>query len=207
MAGDGMALAKATLPEDSLRMGKEWKEPPMLLLVSSSPGVGDDMILEERLGNKARGGARPNSSKDPCFGFSGELVAERLCCDDGGGRGLSLRAGDRSGSSGGWSDCDRVSLCMGEGDRSWRAPQRSGCSTELSCRPLEISRACCDGMAGTGVVSSGVGGIRLIRGCMDLGLSSGLKASSTSVLKPSPDESWSGESPCSDAESCDMDRK
>lgn len=63
-----------------------------------------------------------------------------------------------------------------------------------------------------GTPSSGVGGIRLMRGCMDLGRSiSPEKASSISVRSPNPPKpaeiGGAGDSSRSDPESCDMDRK
>lgn len=62
------------------------------------------------------------------------------------------------------------------------------------------------GNAGTS--SSGVGGIRLIRGCIDLGRSTSSEyGSSTSVLNPNPEVLRLGDSPRSDAESWDIERK
>lgn len=201
IAGDVTALAKAALPEDSFRGGREWNEPDILLLPSSVGKRGEDMMLDDLLGNSARGGANPNSSKESCFCFPGELLA----AVEGIKRVSSCRVGESV-----WSSWDCVSLCIGEGDRSRRAPKKSegsasGSLTLDKVRPLEGSRS---GMAGTDSSSSGVGGIRLIRGCMETGrLASSENASSSSVLRPNPDGTWSGESPPSEAESWDIERK
>jgi hypothetical protein len=73
--GDAIAAGNAALPEDSLRGGSEWKDPPILL--SSSVGTsGDDMILEERLGNRDLGGIKPSSSSEPGLAFSGDPVMD-----------------------------------------------------------------------------------------------------------------------------------
>lgn len=76
-AGDVTALAKAALPEDIFRGGREWNEPDMPPEPSSSVGRrGEDMMLDDLLGNRARGGARPNSSKASCGGcFPGDPLA------------------------------------------------------------------------------------------------------------------------------------
>jgi hypothetical protein len=107
-----------------------------------------------------------------------------------------------------------MSFSSGDGERSWRAPKKligSFCCPNANRRPRAYS-----GMSGTsgissgrgGTPSSGVGGIRLIRGCIDLGRSiSPEKASSTSVRRPKPAEVGAGDSSRSDPESCDMDRK
>jgi hypothetical protein len=73
IAGECIELARATLPEDSLR-GKEWNEAPMLLDISSSSGTGEERILDDRLGKRDGGGTRPNSSKPLCFVVSGDSM-------------------------------------------------------------------------------------------------------------------------------------
>lgn len=92
---------------------------------------------------------------------------------------------------------------MGEGESSLRAPKSACSSICFIARPLEGSRS---GRAGT--ASSGVGGMRLMRGCIDIGrcCSSG-KASSTSPFRPRPVGLADKSSPCSEGESCDMERK
>ena len=180
-SGEAIALLIAGLPDDSFRGGREWKDPPILLDSSSSVGTnGDDIMLEDRLGNKDLGGARPSSSNEPSFCFSGELVVDSFWRGDGREMELSLRLGELSISS---LCTDWCSDRIGDGESSLRAP-KSVCSP-ICCRglPLDVSRFV---LGSAGTASSGVGVMRLIRVCIDLGRCSVEKASSISGFKPSP---------------------
>lgn len=157
-------------------------------------------MLDERLGKREGGGTRPSSSKRPCFILSGEPVETGAFREEVDCKLLSLQAGDGSECFSYW---DWLSLWIGDGERSWRAPKTSPrCWTGSICRPRRISGND-PGKAGTS--TSGVGGIWLMRGCIDLGRSSFVNASSISVLKPKPEEG-SGDSG-SDTDSADIERK
>lgn len=96
-SGEAREWLRAGLPVDSLRGGREWNDPPMLPDTSSSVGVnGDDKMLEDRLGNSVLGGARPRSSSDPGFDFSGEFGVDSFCKGDGRVTELSRRLGEAS---------------------------------------------------------------------------------------------------------------
>ena len=160
------------------------------------------MILEDRLGNIDLGGNSAVDSFDiVLLSFPGEEEKglERV------GASLGLVSGPVDLSS---VTCS-VRLSKSPGDCSRRAPYRPWFSSNRSsCRPRACSRACSSReFEGRGTGSSGVGGIRLIRGCTETGRSRG---SSTSVVKPRPvlgcgcrgdTFSWS------EAESCDRERK
>lgn len=91
-----------------------------MVLQVSSPGMGADMTLGERLGIGPRGGARPSSSKDACLDLSGELDVEMLRCKVGSRSEWSLREEILSGAM---SALDCESLRKGDGERSCRAPK------------------------------------------------------------------------------------
>lgn len=96
-AGDIIGLINAALPEESFRGGREWNEPDMLPEPSSSVGnSGEDMMLEDLLGNRARGGAKPSSSNECCLYLSGEPLTEPLGCCEGRKRESSFREGEVS---------------------------------------------------------------------------------------------------------------
>lgn len=176
----------------------------MLPEPSSSVGTkGEDVMLEDLPGYSARGGANPSSSKGSCFClcFSGDPCREPLGRGEGNVKESFLRAGEAEVRS---SGCSWVSFSSGDGERTLLVPKNgSGALNWFSCRPREGSRG---GIAGT--FSSGGGGIRLRRGCMDLGRSvSSLKASSSSVLIRRPSAGQAGASPESEPESWDMERK
>lgn len=162
-------------------------------MASSSEKIGgdDDRALDDRLGKNGRGGARPSSSKDLCFASALEYSEA-----------LSLRAGDFSDCL---SACDCVSLCNGDGERSCLAPKKFESSPSWSfCRPRGTSGI---ESGSDGIPPSGVGGTRLMRGCMDFGLELDSNGSSSSVFKPKPSPVRFGESPASDGDSWDRDRK
>lgn len=200
---DGAAAwTRAVLPDDNLRGGKEWKDPPILLATSSlvEPS-GADRMLDDRLGNNVLGGASPRSSRDPGFVFLGD-PALASCWNCGRPDSVSVRLfGEFSTSR---LRIERLSDCIGDGERSRRAP-KSVCSLiwfgDLSRR---LSRSS-PGSAGTD--SSGVGGMRLIRGCIDLGRSSARKASSTSPLFPESVGLNGGRAALSSGDSTDKERK
>lgn len=122
--GDAMALVKAALPEESLRGGKEWKEPAMLPEPSSSVGTsGEEVLLAVLREWNARGGANPISSKEPCFRrcFSGEPCVEAFARGDDRGTEWSLRGGEAGVCSSGWA---WISLWSGDGERTLLPPKK-----------------------------------------------------------------------------------
>lgn len=158
---------------------------------SEKTGGDDDSALDDRLGKNGRGGARPSSSKDRCCASVLEYSEA-----------LSLRAGDLSDCL---SACDCVSLCNGDGERSCLPPKMLELSPSWSfCRPRGTSGTA---SGSEGIPPSGVGGTRLMRGCMDFGLELDSKGSSSSVFKPKPSPMRLGESLASDGDSWDRDRK
>lgn len=166
---------------------------------SSADSRGDDIKLEVRFVNMGLGGMRPAASNEFLAILSGELV-------------IDLAAGDCWRKLSWVADLPSIRLPVeglvpiGDGERSLRAPTPKNppfAPTSLSCLALKKSAAAF-GTAGTGMDSSGVGGIWLKRGCIDLGRL--VRSSSTCGFKPSP-TFWSGGCSSSDAESCDRERK
>jgi hypothetical protein len=162
-----------------------------VLRPSSSVGSsGDDIRLEVRLVNIGRGGTRPAVSKEFLASLSGDPAIEEPVIGDCWCR-LS------------WA-VDLPSACfpgegpepIGEGDLSLRAPTPKKPPLALDsfdCLEPKGS-AFVLGIAGTGMDSSGVGGIWLKRGCIDLGRFS----RSTLVFKPRPTlrgTAWSSSEP------------
>jgi hypothetical protein len=177
-----------------------WECIEVLKVPSSVDSRGDDIKLEVRFVNIGLGGIRPAASNELFVILSGELL-------------IDLATGDC------WCKLSWVAdlpsnrlpveglVPIGEGDRSLRAPtpkNPSSAPASLGCLALNRSMVFF-GTAGTGMDSSGVGGIWLKRGCIDLGRL--LRSSSTSGFKPSP-TFWSGGwCSSSDAESCESERK
>lgn len=74
MAGDDRPVIPKLLPPDIFRAGWEWNEALKLSLWWYSSGC--DMMLEERLGNRVLGGARPESCDTCLLNFSGDGGSE-----------------------------------------------------------------------------------------------------------------------------------
>jgi len=139
-----------------LRDPKECTDVLKVLIPSSSvDSSGDDIKLDDRFVNIGLGGTRPAASNELLATRSGELVIEALATGDWYGK-LSWVA-------------DLPSACLpeagpvpiGEGDRSLRAPtpkRPSSAPASLGCLAFTRSRLVF-GTAGTGMDSSGVGGI------------------------------------------------
>lgn len=153
-------------------------------LIAPSPSIdskGDDTRLEVRFVNIGLGGASPVESNECFASLSGELVKDALPRGECGGK-LSCVTDLPSG----WCFSGEWPRPRGDGDRSLRAPtpkKPSSAPASLICLALKGPR-CSFGTAGTGIDSSGVGGIWLKVGCIDLGRL--LRSSSTSVLTPRP---------------------
>lgn len=162
---------RVLLADDILRVvlwaGCEWNE---ALRFSSFVGIstGCDMILDDLFGNMDRGGARPDSCEICLVSFSGDGGIETgrfaLALDGL----LECSAGFCSGgmSSNSAGDCSRLIP---------KLPFASCSSRRPSCLPRSKG-------FGRGMFWSGVGGMRLIRGCIDTGRSA---CSSIDVVIPS----------------------